>query len=244
MEQDVRDQGSTRVTWEIEQVGDSCRLTVVHDQLPESANAELYGGWPMILSGLKTLLETGELLTTPSSLMYAGELSRWSETPRSSTEPRLARVFLMTASDDYCELCDLPRSQCIHGQPPPPAPTKAVKAAPAPRKRAATTRGPAPDKPVTRRWTTPEAFRPLILEVLEEAEGSLEADELFGRLELLVGDRLLPGDSESTPEGELRWRYAARRARIALIAEGLMTKTTPGIWQLAPPGRGVPPARA
>jgi uncharacterized protein YndB with AHSA1/START domain len=69
---DVKAQGSTRVTWEIEQVGDSCRLTVVHDRLPESANAELYGGWPMILSGLKTLLETGERLTTPGSLMYAG----------------------------------------------------------------------------------------------------------------------------------------------------------------------------
>ena len=70
---DVKSQGTTRVTWEIEQVGDSSRLTVVHDQLPESANAELYGGWPMILSGLKTLLETGELLTTPGSLMYGGE---------------------------------------------------------------------------------------------------------------------------------------------------------------------------
>jgi len=31
-----------------------------------------YGGRPMILSGLKTWLETGELLTTPGSLMYAG----------------------------------------------------------------------------------------------------------------------------------------------------------------------------
>jgi uncharacterized protein YndB with AHSA1/START domain len=68
---DVKAQGATRITWEIEQVGDSCRLTVVHDRLPETANAELYGGWPMILSGLKTLLETGELLTTPGSLMYA-----------------------------------------------------------------------------------------------------------------------------------------------------------------------------
>ena len=68
---EVRAQGATRVTWEIEQVGDSCRLTVVHDQLPDSANAELYGGWPMILSGLKTLLETGEELTTPGSLRYA-----------------------------------------------------------------------------------------------------------------------------------------------------------------------------
>jgi hypothetical protein len=52
-------------------VGDSCRLTVTHDRLREGANAELYGGWPMILSGLKTLLETGETLTTPGSLRYA-----------------------------------------------------------------------------------------------------------------------------------------------------------------------------
>jgi len=43
---------------------------VVHDQLREGANSQLYGGWPMILSGLKTLLETGELLTTPGSLRY------------------------------------------------------------------------------------------------------------------------------------------------------------------------------
>lgn len=68
--EDVRAQGTTRVTWEIVQVGDSCRLTVVHDRLPESANAELYGGWPMILSGLKTLIETGEDLTTPGSLLH------------------------------------------------------------------------------------------------------------------------------------------------------------------------------
>ena len=61
---------TSRVTWEIEPVGDSCRLTVTHDELREDANDELYGGWPMILSGLKTLLETGELLTTPGSLRY------------------------------------------------------------------------------------------------------------------------------------------------------------------------------
>ena len=53
-----------------EPVGDSCRLTLTHDQLREGASPEVYGGWPMILSGLKTWLETGELLTTPGSLMY------------------------------------------------------------------------------------------------------------------------------------------------------------------------------
>jgi len=68
---DVKREGTSRVTWEIEPIGDSCRLTVVHDQLREGANPELYGGWMMVLSGLKTLLETGELLTTPGSLRYS-----------------------------------------------------------------------------------------------------------------------------------------------------------------------------
>jgi uncharacterized protein YndB with AHSA1/START domain len=63
-------EGTSRVTWEIEPVGDSCRLTVTHDQLSDTAPPELYGGWPMILSGLKTWLETGQTLTTPGSLMY------------------------------------------------------------------------------------------------------------------------------------------------------------------------------
>jgi uncharacterized protein YndB with AHSA1/START domain len=68
--EDVQAEGSSRITWEIEAVGDSCRLTVIHDELREGANPELFGGWPMILSGLKTWLETGQLLTTPGSLLY------------------------------------------------------------------------------------------------------------------------------------------------------------------------------
>jgi uncharacterized protein YndB with AHSA1/START domain len=70
--EDVKGEGTSRVTWEIEPVGSSCRLLVTHDQLADGANSELFGGWPMILSGLKTLLETGELLDTPGSLRYAG----------------------------------------------------------------------------------------------------------------------------------------------------------------------------
>ena len=75
---EVKREGASRVTWEIEPIRDSCRLTVTHDQLREGANSELYGGWPMVLSGLKTLLETGETLTTPGSLMYLDD----SSTPR------------------------------------------------------------------------------------------------------------------------------------------------------------------
>jgi uncharacterized protein YndB with AHSA1/START domain/DNA-binding transcriptional ArsR family regulator len=74
--EDVSAEGTSRVTWEIEPIEDSCRLTVTHDQLREDANEELFGGWPMILSGLKTLLETGQTLTTPGSLRYAAA-SAW-----------------------------------------------------------------------------------------------------------------------------------------------------------------------
>src|SRR6478735_72279 len=56
---------ASRVTWEIEpQDGGYCMLRVVHDQLegaPMTAEA-VSGGWMMVLSGLKTLLETGKPL--------------------------------------------------------------------------------------------------------------------------------------------------------------------------------------
>ena len=68
---DVKSEGTSTVAWDIEPVGDSCRLVVTHSDLRENANDQLYGGWPMILSGLKTLLETGETLTTPGSLRYS-----------------------------------------------------------------------------------------------------------------------------------------------------------------------------
>ena len=55
----------SRVTWEIEpQEGGVTKLTVVHDQLeaaPKTA-ASVAGGWSYVLSGQKTLLETGEPL--------------------------------------------------------------------------------------------------------------------------------------------------------------------------------------
>lgn len=70
-DEDVKSEGTSRVTYEIQPVGDSCRLVVTHDQLREGASNQLYGGWPMVLSGLKTLLETGQTLTTPGSLRYS-----------------------------------------------------------------------------------------------------------------------------------------------------------------------------
>ena len=56
----------SRVTWEIEpQDGGFALLTVTHDRLegaPKTAESVYGAGWMMVLSGLKTLLETGEPL--------------------------------------------------------------------------------------------------------------------------------------------------------------------------------------
>lgn len=142
----------------------------------------------------------------------------------------------MNESDDYCELCDLPRSQCIHGRPP-QEPVKAVKVPTAtPRKRApARTPGApaAPARPANRRWSRPEDLKPLILSVLREAGGELAAEDMFLELEIAAEDQLRSGDREAMPTGELRWHYAARRARVDLIREGVMAQGTPGIWRLA-----------
>ncbi len=58
-------EATSRVTWEIEaQDGGMTKLTLVHDQLegaPKTAES-VAGGWMLVLSGLKTLLETGEPL--------------------------------------------------------------------------------------------------------------------------------------------------------------------------------------
>jgi hypothetical protein len=72
----VKGEGTSRVTWEIEPVVDSCLFQVTHDDLRGGANAELYGCWAIILSGIKTLLETGQLLTMPGSLRWQGDAQR------------------------------------------------------------------------------------------------------------------------------------------------------------------------
>ena len=67
---------ASRVTYEIEpQDGGYCKLTLIHDRLehsPRTAESVSGEGWMFVLSGLKTLLETGESLTTPGSLRYSG----------------------------------------------------------------------------------------------------------------------------------------------------------------------------
>jgi hypothetical protein len=51
------------VTFDIERCGGSVKLTVTHDNLDEGGvtYCEISGGWPMVLSGLKSLLENGSV---------------------------------------------------------------------------------------------------------------------------------------------------------------------------------------
>ena len=63
---ELADEDESRVTWEIEpQDNGTCLLTVVHDRLegaPKTAASVAGVGWMTVLSGLKTLLETGKPL--------------------------------------------------------------------------------------------------------------------------------------------------------------------------------------
>ncbi|WP_256789882.1 SRPBCC family protein [Frankia sp. AvcI1] len=60
----VRAERRSRVVFDLEPVGGTVRLTVVHTDFdPGSTVLEaISGGWPAILSNLKTLLETGQTL--------------------------------------------------------------------------------------------------------------------------------------------------------------------------------------
>ncbi|MBD3223834.1 MAG: helix-turn-helix domain-containing protein [Caldithrix sp.] len=59
----------SRVSYELESMGDLVKLTLIHDEFKgdEETYNSTSGGWPIILNGLKTLLETGEPLPFPEN---------------------------------------------------------------------------------------------------------------------------------------------------------------------------------
>jgi len=69
--EELRDEPESRVTWELEPQDDGTTLlTLVHDRLersPKTAAGVSGPGWMRVLSGLKTLLETGHPLIDYSS---------------------------------------------------------------------------------------------------------------------------------------------------------------------------------
>jgi len=56
----------SRVTFQIDSSGKTVRLTVTHDELEPGSEMErgITRGWPVVLSNLKTLLETGQAMET------------------------------------------------------------------------------------------------------------------------------------------------------------------------------------
>jgi len=61
-ETDKPELGTSKVTYEIKQVGDAVCLTVIHDELSEGMAARISVGWPRVLSSMKSLLESGAAL--------------------------------------------------------------------------------------------------------------------------------------------------------------------------------------
>lgn len=58
---------TSRVTYDIEPLGSSVKLTVTHEELDTEMLNSVAFGWPVVISGLKTLLETNKLLPTGPS---------------------------------------------------------------------------------------------------------------------------------------------------------------------------------
>jgi uncharacterized protein YndB with AHSA1/START domain len=61
---EMRAEGDSRCTWELERQGDMVKLTVIHeiDKPGSKFLQSISNGWPVILSSLKSLLETGDAL--------------------------------------------------------------------------------------------------------------------------------------------------------------------------------------
>jgi len=69
---ELRAEGYSRLTYELEQQGESVKLTLIHeiDKTGSKFIKEVSNGWPMLMASLKSLLETGKPLA---------ETTRWPE---------------------------------------------------------------------------------------------------------------------------------------------------------------------
>ena len=62
---EAKSEPSSRVAFDLEPRGKAVKLTVTHDGFGDGSitQRDISGGWPIVLSGLKSLLETGQVLT-------------------------------------------------------------------------------------------------------------------------------------------------------------------------------------
>lgn len=157
-------------------------------------------------------------------------------------------------SQDWCDLCELPLSQCPHGAPPPPPPSPTPRSAPRPRKAparapsasatgptsaprrsspAVTTRAPVRRTPPGR---TPQTeFRKALLAELADQPVPVEREQVLAALEERMD--LTEQDRGITADGEVRWRRTAIKERKAMADDGLVATAGHGMWVLSPAGR-------
>jgi hypothetical protein len=144
-------------------------------------------------------------------------------------------------AEEYCDLCDLPLSTCVHGMPkplpPPPPPPRAPRTRTSTPRASAARTSSAPARPPSK-VSDQTAFRPHIVRILR-LEGSLETEDMLLELEMAMDEELRERDRQPTPTGELRWHATARMERKSMIDAGLMAGGKPGIWELTDAGRAV-----
>ena len=64
---ELQSESRSKVSFDLEELGPMVKLTVIHDGFDEGSAVlqNITNGWPVVLSSLKTLLETGEVLPAP-----------------------------------------------------------------------------------------------------------------------------------------------------------------------------------
>ena len=65
-------EGAARASFDLEEMGEMVKLTVVHEAQPKLLEA-VSGGWPKVLASLKTFIETGKALPNPANCAAAKE---------------------------------------------------------------------------------------------------------------------------------------------------------------------------
>jgi uncharacterized protein YndB with AHSA1/START domain len=76
--EEMRNEPATKVVFTLEPYGNIVKLTVTHEGFMEGSKllGAVSNGWPAILSGLKSLLETGKVFAIPRAALGKQEFAR------------------------------------------------------------------------------------------------------------------------------------------------------------------------
>jgi len=84
----------------------------------------------------------------------------------------------------------------------------------------------------------PAGVPPHILAALQASGGRADMEDVMVEIARSMEGVLRPADHETVNQGEVRWRYAARLERKAMLDDGLVAPPRePGVWELTDLGR-------